>query len=176
MRPTLLIVCALALAGAIAAPGARTADDKPKAKPKPPPGLDDTLRLAATAVGAFLYEAHQKVGLLNDGVAARSYTAREGEKELNVSIGLLKAVDKRLAALGESELKADERTSLSEAREVIKLQLASANGLKAYWESKAKADGDTYTKNRAAAWIKLQMFLRVDKAAEKKGARKPAKE
>jgi hypothetical protein len=175
MRPTLLIVCALALAGALAAPAARTAD-KPKEKPKPPPGLDDTLRLAATAVGAYLYEAHQKVGLLSDGVAAGTYTAAAGEKELNVSLGLLKAVDKRLAALEGSELKADERTILAEAREVIKLEVDSAESLRAYWKKKAKADGDAFTKHRAAASIKLQMFLRVDKAAgKKKDAKKPGK-
>lgn len=170
MRPTLLIACALALAGAVTA---RTADEP---KQKPPPGLDDTLRLAATAVGAYLYEAHQKVGLLSDGVAAGSYTAQAGDKELAVSLGLLKAVDKRLAALEGSALKADERASLAEARGVIKLQLASAESLQAHWKSKAKADGDSYTKNRVAAWVKLQMFLRVDKAAaKKKGGKKPAK-
>jgi hypothetical protein len=168
----LLIVCALALAGALAAPG-RPADDKPKAKEKAKekatPALDASLRLAAVSMGAYLYEAHQKIGMLSDGRANGAYTAAEADRELAVSVGLLKAVDKQLAALEEeADVPAEEKKHLLEARDVIKLQLDSAEGLKAYWKSKKEADAKTYTKNRGAAWLTLQLFLRVGKPGEAK--------
>src|SRR5262245_15686537 len=107
----LLFVCALALALLAGRP--RADEDKPKERPKekakPTPTLDATLRLAATAVGAYLYEAHQKIGLLADGLTNGSYTAAVATRELNVSVGLLQAVDKQLAAVDMTELRAEEK-------------------------------------------------------------------
>src|SRR5262245_52579836 len=97
----LMLVCATALA--LMTASARGGQDKPKEKPKEKakadPTLDVTLQLAVAGVGAYLYEAHVKVGVLGDAKAKGVYTAEVATRELNVTIALLKAVDGRLAAV-----------------------------------------------------------------------------
>lgn len=163
MRP-LLLGCAAALALATTRP--RADDAKPPEKPK---ALDAVLRITAASVGAYLYEAHQKIGLLGDARAKGVYTADVAAKELAVSVGLLKLVDAQLAALDKADIAAAEKKVMAEARQVIALQLESAEGLRKFWKNDDKEAAAAYTKNRDAAWVKLQAFLRVKKPAEKKG-------
>jgi hypothetical protein len=165
-----LFVCALALA---LVAGRARAEDKPKPKEKAKATtLDTTVTTLAAMSGAYLYEAHQKIGVLGDAQAKEVYKAEVAERELTDTVNLLKTVKKQLADLEKTDIKDDAKKHMKKMGEVIDLEVKSAEGLKAYWKSKGADDAKTYKQNRDAALDKLQDLLGLKKKAkdkEKKG-------
>lgn len=163
-----LILCALVLA---LAAGRARADDNPtkpeeKGKTKAT-ALETTLFALGGVSAAYVREAHMKIGALGDARAKGVYKAEVAASELNVSIDLLKAVAKQLAAVEKADIKGDQKKYLKSLRDVIDLEVKSAEGLKAYWQSNGKGDAQTYTKNRDAAWEKLEVVLGLKKKEKK---------
>jgi len=120
---------------------------------------DALLRALGGATAAYLYEAHQKVGIVADARAKKLYEPEVCDKELQVTLNILKVVDKQMADLVKSDISADEKKTVRSIRAIAAKQIKSAEGLKAYWEGKDKDDLETYTTSRAEGWTDLKKLM-----------------
>ena len=150
MRIASVLTVLVALGGA---PAARAADDTEGA----------LLRALGGSVAAYLFEAHQKVGVLNDAKAKKVYDKDTLDKEIGVTINILKVVDKQMADLLEAGIPASEKKTVKTVKAIIGKQIKAAEGLKAYWDSKDPDDLEKYTTNREAAWEELRKLMGIDK-------------
>ena len=137
----------------VGAPAVRAADD----------AQDALLRALGGATAAYLYETHQKVGILADARTKKLYDKDTCDKEIGVSINILKVVDKQMADLLDAGIPASEKKTVKSIRTIISKQIKSAEGLKTYWGSKDSDDLDTYQTNRDAAWEELRKLMGLDK-------------
>ena len=117
------------------------------------------LRALGGATAAYLYETHQKVGIIADARTKKVYDLETCEKEIQVTVNILKVVDKQMADLLKSDLADAEKKTVRTVKAIISKQIKAAEGLKSYWDSKDNDDLDTYKTNREEAWTELKKLM-----------------
>jgi hypothetical protein len=128
---------------------------------------DDTegalLRALGGATAAYLFETHQKIGMLNDARTKKLYTADQCDQEITVTINILKVVDKQMGELLDSNIAAGEKKTVKSVRTIIQKQIKAAEALKSYWSSKDSDDLSDYRTNRDAGWEELRKLMGLEK-------------
>ena len=117
------------------------------------------LRALGGATAAYLYETHQKIGIIVDARSKKSYDQATCDREIQVSINVLKVIDKQMGELLKSELADSEKKTVRQVKSIISGQLKSAEALKSYWENRDPDDLDTYKVNRVESWKELKKLM-----------------
>jgi hypothetical protein len=115
---------------------------------------------ATTGVG--IREAHLSIGLLADGVEAKTYKPADAVKVLDTVTAGLVTVDRKLEQLPEKSLAADDREDVARVRKAISLLLAQGKALSAYWNDRSKETAERYEKARMASWAAIRELLQID--------------
>ena len=117
------------------------------------------LRALGGATAAYLYETHQKIGIIVDARNKKTYDQATCDREIQVSINVLKVIDKQMAELLKSNLEDSEKKTVRQVKSIISNQLKSAEALKSYWVNRDPDDLDTYKVNRMESWKELKKLM-----------------
>jgi hypothetical protein len=141
----------------------KKADDKSAKKADDKEAQDALFRGLGGVSAAYLYEAHQKVGILAEARAKKVFDLEQCEQELQVTINILKVVDKQMAALLAQNIPEAEKKSVTSVRAIVGNQIKAAEALKAHWNSGDAEDLAEFESRRALGWSELRKLMRLNK-------------
>ena len=121
------------------------------------------LETLGALTAAHCYQCYFNLGLLADGKANGTYTAKDARHLLDTCLSILNSVDGKLAGLGRLDLDPSDRDSLEQARGLSALLQQQGKQLQAFWDSGKDDGGARYESARKDSWAAL---LRLTGAAQ----------